>query len=158
MPMQRDRYPDDWEAISRRIRFDRAGGKCEQCGAPNLVEICRSTKDPMRWIEFDYNEGVFTYPDGTWIRMSEIPEEYDTDKWTRIILTVHHIGIDKPDGTPGDPHDKMDVRDENLIALCQRCHLLADLDEHITKARITRVRKKHEAIRDAGQLELWDGE
>jgi len=34
MPMNRSLYPDDWEAISRRIR-ERAGGKCEWCNAEN---------------------------------------------------------------------------------------------------------------------------
>lgn len=33
MPMQRDLYPADWEELSRRIRFERAGGACEWCGA-----------------------------------------------------------------------------------------------------------------------------
>ena len=33
MPMDRSRYPDDWEVISRRIRFGRAKGRCEFCGA-----------------------------------------------------------------------------------------------------------------------------
>jgi hypothetical protein len=34
MPIPRERralYPPDWRAISRRIRFDRAGGLCERC-------------------------------------------------------------------------------------------------------------------------------
>lgn len=30
-PMDRRRYPPDWEEISHRIRFVRAGGKCEGC-------------------------------------------------------------------------------------------------------------------------------
>lgn len=158
MPMQRDRYPDDWEEISRRIRFERAGNKCEQCGAPNGVEIVRSSEDPARWIWLDETDYIYKRPDGSWIRLSEMPDEYDILKYTRVVLTVHHIGVEKPDGTPGDMHDKMDCRDENLIALCQRCHLLADLPEHIRKARITRARKKREAQTDAGQLEMWDGE
>ena len=29
----KDRYPDDWDEISYRIRFERAGGRCEECGA-----------------------------------------------------------------------------------------------------------------------------
>jgi hypothetical protein len=40
MPMDRSRYAEDWEGISQRIRFDRAGGRCEwveedgaRCGA-----------------------------------------------------------------------------------------------------------------------------
>lgn len=37
MPMRRERYPDDWDEISRRIRFDRAQGRCEWpgCGGVN---------------------------------------------------------------------------------------------------------------------------
>lgn len=34
-PENRARYPKDWKAISHRIRFDRAGGRCEcegECG------------------------------------------------------------------------------------------------------------------------------
>ena len=31
----KDLYPPDWNEISRRIRFERAGGKCEECGAVN---------------------------------------------------------------------------------------------------------------------------
>jgi hypothetical protein len=33
MPIDRKRYPPDWKQISFRIRFERAGGKCEMCGA-----------------------------------------------------------------------------------------------------------------------------
>jgi hypothetical protein len=29
------RYPKNWPDISRTIRFDRAGGRCEECGAKN---------------------------------------------------------------------------------------------------------------------------
>lgn len=35
MPFHRSRYPADWEEISRRIRFERAAGRCEcegECG------------------------------------------------------------------------------------------------------------------------------
>lgn len=31
-PENRHRYPKDWKAISQRIRFDRAGGRCECAG------------------------------------------------------------------------------------------------------------------------------
>ncbi|MCJ7738946.1 MAG: hypothetical protein MUQ10_16795 [Anaerolineae bacterium] len=33
MPMNRSLYPPDWDEISRRIRFERAKGACEICGA-----------------------------------------------------------------------------------------------------------------------------
>lgn len=62
-----------------------------------------------------------------------------------------HLGTPHADGRPGDKHDKMDVRDENLAALCQRCHLNYDRDEHRVNAARTRRRKRIEA----GQMELW---
>lgn len=35
MPMRREDYPAGWPAISRRIRCERAGNRCERCGAAN---------------------------------------------------------------------------------------------------------------------------
>jgi hypothetical protein len=69
---------------------------------------------------------------------------------SRVILTVAHLGVPYPDGRPGNPHDKMDVREENLAALCQRCHLNYDRDEHKQNAATTRHHKRLAA----GQLEL----
>lgn len=31
MPMERDRYPDDWPKIAKDVK-DEAGWKCEECG------------------------------------------------------------------------------------------------------------------------------
>lgn len=69
---------------------------------------------------------------------------------SRVVLTVAHLGTPHADGRPGDKHDKMDVRDENLAALCQRCHLNYDRDEHIANAARTRRARKVAA----GQGEL----
>ena len=37
--MDRSKYPDDWDEISKRIRFERAGGCCE--GSPSYPD-CRA--------------------------------------------------------------------------------------------------------------------
>ncbi len=37
-------------------------------------------------------------------------------------LTIHHRGIPYADGRPGCPHDKHDLRRENLQVLCIPCH------------------------------------
>jgi len=74
--------------------------------------------------------------------------EAHPDTGSRVILTVAHLGVRHPDGRPGNPHDKLDVRDENLAALCQRCHLKYDRHEHNLNAAYTRWRKKVQA----GQL------
>ena len=64
---------------------------------------------------------------------------------SKVILTTAHLGTDTD-----NKHDKMDVRHENLKAMCQRCHLLFDLDEHKRNAANTRRQKKI----DAGQMEM----
>ena len=40
-PDDRDRYPDDWPEISDRIRFGRAGGRCECEGECGLGHVGR---------------------------------------------------------------------------------------------------------------------
>lgn len=129
MPMQRDRYPENWEEISRSIR-ERAGNKCEWCGLENGALGYRDERgkfwtDEMIAIELDGGE-----PGGKPLRR------------IKIILTVAHLGTAHADGTPGNKHDKMDCRDDNLAALCQRCHLNYDRDEHMANAAATRLRKK----------------
>lgn len=160
MPMDKARYPTDWADISKRIRFERAQGKCEWCGAPNGQQIIRSDIDPAQYIIWDEVNLVYTWPDGSWIKGSEVPDEYDITKerYTRVWLTVHHIGIDKADGTPGSPEDKMDVREDNLAALCNRCHLLADQPLHIRNRKATWSRNRHAAKEAAGQLRFLDYE
>lgn len=74
-------------------------------------------------------------------------EAFDTHRRT---MSVHHVGAPKDDGSPGDPHDKLDVRDCNLLALCAKCHLARDLPIHVKHAAETRRAKRVAA----GQLEL----
>jgi len=115
MPMDRSRYPGEWDAISRRIRTGRAGNACEWCGAAN------GRPHPVTG--------------------------------STVILTVAHLGTPHADGTPGDKHDKHDVRGENLAALCQRCHLNYDRADHVANAAATRRRKREQA----GQLAMAVG-
>ena len=68
---------------------------------------------------------------------------------SKVVLTTAHLGTDT-----GDKHDKMDVRPENLKAMCQRCHLIFDLDDHIAHAKETRTNNQLTAMRDAGQMEM----
>jgi hypothetical protein len=125
--MDRSRYPKNWNKISRQIR-EAAGQRCEQCGAPNYAAVARN------------EDGTPHVLSATEIEI--LNTAGDEDCITRIVLTVAHIGAPKPDGSPGDKHDKMDCRRENLRALCQRCHLALDLDDHIRHAAATRRRKR----------------
>ena len=47
------------------------------------------------------------------------------------MLTVAHLN-----------HDTTDNRDENLKAMCQRCHLRMDNELHVRNARATRMARK----------------
>lgn len=48
----------------------------------------------------------------------------------RVVLTVAHLN-----------HDPSDCRDENLKAMCQRCHLRYDVEHHQRNAAQTRRAK-----------------
>jgi len=111
--MDRSKYPADWPVISRRIRFERAGNRCEWCGVENY------TLHPLTF--------------------------------SKVILTTAHLGVEKPDGTPGDKADTMDCREENLAALCQRCHLNFDRDQHLANRIINRRLR----LVAAGQQEMF---
>lgn len=116
MPVDWKRYPANWKEIVAQVRA-RSGGQCEcegECGLHNGEDLYYEKR---RCIERDGEPAKFAKG--------------------KIVLTVAHLGIPKPDGSPGDKHDKMDCRLENLKHMCQRCHLRYDMDEHVQN------RKRH---------------
>jgi hypothetical protein len=53
MPIRRelrDLYPAHWRELSRRVRFERAGGLCQGCGRPHgaTVRACRTGGGTIR--------------------------------------------------------------------------------------------------------------
>lgn len=98
-PENRDRYPDDWKAISRRIRLERAGGRCECSGECGLHTVrCPAIHDKPHHLT-----------------------------GSRVVLTTAHL-----DHTPEN------CDDDNLVAMCQRCHLNYDRHHHAETAARTR--------------------
>lgn len=69
---------------------------------------------------------------------------------SQVTLTIAHLGTSHADGRPGNKHDTLDCRLENLARLCQRCHLRYDQDERHASAAATRRRRKIKA----GQQEM----
>ena len=70
-------------------------------------------------------------------------------------LEVHHVGAPYIDGRPGNPHDKHDIRPENLLPICFSCH---DEIEHVGAIRKTqRKRKKRRAERREAHRALGIG-
>lgn len=125
--MNRDIYPPDWPTISRNARA-RAGNRCQFCGIENGAVGYRERGQFVKIFdaESDIDESADAY-------------QLDGYKLITVVLTVAHLD-----------HNPDNWAEENLNALCQRCHLVHDIDHHARNAANTRRRKKIEA----GQLPL----
>jgi len=135
MPMDRARYPADWDAIVARIRA-RAGDRCEWpgCGLRNGAVIHRAWSGrawPVAWLHCrEGRVGCLGL---------EAPRQ-PVRSAIRIVLTVAHRC-----------HDPACAVETHLAAWCQAHHLRYDAARHAAHAAETRRRKR----RDAGQQELW---
>jgi hypothetical protein len=110
MPMRRKNYPVNWDAISHRIRFERARGRCEcegECGEDHHHTTYRSHghEEPR---EVDEKRCLATHGKRHPVTLSI------------VVLTVAHRDHDAASG---------DHSDRNLVAMCQRCHLAYDRTE-----------------------------
>ena len=116
---ERHKYPppEEWRSIRAHI-LNRAGHKCEWCGAPNERFIIR-------------------FPDGSIETRSEADLDaaaLDGERTVKIVLTIAHLDQDPTNNA-----------EENLAALCQRCHLHHDRKQHMFNAARTRSRKTGQA-------------
>lgn len=62
---------------------------------------------------------------------------------SNVVLTVAHLD-----------HDPSNCSDDNLRALCQKCHLTYDAQHHAKNAKVTRGLKRQAVIAATGQLSL----
>lgn len=134
-PIKRSLYPPDWPAISRRIRFVRAGGRCERCGVAHGAVGARDAAGQWR----DAAEIDALSP-------AALADLYPTLASRRLItvyLTTGHFDR--------DPSNNGDV---NLWSWCPRCHL--DYDRHDNWQR----RRRNQIARwvAAGQRKLFGKE
>jgi len=120
MPIDYRDYHPDWKAISLRIRKEMAQDRCEWCGRANGSVWLRGPG-----------------PDAEW---TPAAEGHQADallecgyRFTRVVLTVAHVD-----------HDKTNNAEDNLAALCQRCHLNHDRKQHAENRRFGRNWKKNQ--------------
>lgn len=123
-PENRDRYPPNWLEIRARILKRAENGHgwpcCEACGVPNYA--------------YGYRDTDGTFHDMGTRGMAEWAP--DGSKIIKIILTIAHLN-----------HTPEDVRDENLKALCQRCH-----NRHDAKTRRMGIVERARAVLALGDL------
>lgn len=113
-PEHRWLYPIDWRELSRLVRFERAGGRCDHCSRPHRETVLHLGDG--RW--YDRNDGHWRDGEGRSLRSSQAVAASDV-RTTRVVLACAHLN-----------HDPTDNRQRNLAALCQRCHILHDGPEH----------------------------
>lgn len=117
MPIRPDQmwfYPIDWKELSSEIRFKRAGSCCERCRRPHRHLIVHLGDG--RW----WDSVASAWRDGDGRRRRQRPGHVlDRARTTYVVLACAHL-----DHNPGNNAPR------NLAALCQRCHMLHDADEH----------------------------
>lgn len=126
MPIDRSRYPTNWEELSLSIKTA-ANWHCQKCNRP-----CR--KPGETWPKF-WSRIVSDCWDG----IALLPELRKPQRYT---LTTAHI-----DQNPGNNEP------ENLRALCAPCHLAHDLPFRTANAQAKRERNGQlSLIQSASQL------
>ena len=109
MPMDRRRYPTNWQVLSREVR-ERSGGRCEctgECGKGHQTRCEARQGDPS------------------------------TRSGWPVVLTSAHLwrGPCAAHDAAGIKCDDL----THLKAMCQACHLAYDLPHHQAKAAATRA-------------------
>jgi hypothetical protein len=118
-------YPIDWRELSAVIRFERAGSRCEQCGCP-YGETVLHLGDGRWW-----DEAAQTWRTGRWQKLKHGPRGTEQLRATRVVLAAAHLN-----------HDPTNNHPRNLKALCQRCHMLYDREEHLRRRAITYLARR----------------
>jgi hypothetical protein len=120
-PALRPLYPPNWPELSRRIRFERADGRCQACGRPH-GRVVRCLPDG-RW--FDPDGRTWRDGKGRPARWPDL-EQVARMRQTRIVLAAAHLD-----------HDPANNRLRNLRAMYQRCHLIHDRTYHAAQRWMT---------------------
>ena len=125
MPIRRQHlwlYPIDWRELSASIRFRRAKGRCEHCGRPHGKTV--QHLGDGRW----WDEARHTWRNGRGrpVGRLQAPDGTMATRTTRVVLATAHLD-----------HDPTNNRPRNLAALCQRCHILHDGEEHRRRRWLT---------------------
>lgn len=126
-PQLRPLYPFDWSQLSASIRFRRARGRCETCGRPHGEIVAHLGNGT--W----YDRQAAAWRDGRGRRLVRISARADDPALpvTRVVLAAAHLD-----------HDPTHNAARNLRALCQRCHMLHDAEEHRRQRWLTLHRRK----------------
>lgn len=128
MPIDKSRYPANWNAIALSIK-EQANWRCQHCGKP-----CRKPRETVK--------AFFNRLPLKW--RSQLMEEKDDKKLGvilvpvpgRFVLTVAHLDQNPANNKPS-----------NLAALCSVCHLRYDRPYKAQNRRAKLERNKNQISR-----------
>ena len=125
MPCDYTRYHPDWHRISRDIRQERAGNKCERCGVPNYtVRLYEDDRIFQEETGFAHYKQAREVADALYVATESSMPGNVVYRATVTVLTVAHLDHDIENNDPA-----------NLAALCQGCHLGHDRRDNWDKRR-----------------------
>lgn len=127
-PENRGRYPKDWKQIRERI-LKRADNRCEFCRAENHTRIARGAGE-FRNTYMTGDAQVFCANTGRLVGLVRM-DSFKLARMVDVVLTIAHLD-----------HVPENCSDDNLKALCQRCHLTYDALHHAKNAAVTRRLRK----------------
>jgi 5-methylcytosine-specific restriction endonuclease McrA len=128
MPMERSRYPDNWEAIALQVK-ESANWVCQNCGRQ-----CRKPGESL----YEFIDRIVG---GNWRDNCELCSQIGdhSQRWT---LTVAHLDQNPSNNAPS-----------NLKALCSGCHLKHDAPFRKANAYAKRERKGQLTILAIGECD-----
>lgn len=134
MSIDYNNYPTNWKTEIRPRILERADHKCEMCGVGNYAYGVRDAY-------------------GFWCDREELEElllDFDLfpvyPKSIKIVLTIAHL----------DDPDPMNCADDNLAALCQRCHLNYDRERNLKAQQVNRLKRIEEKRQANGERRLFE--
>lgn len=129
-PDLRPLYPPDWRELAARIKFERAGGRCEWCGRPHGERVW--VIQAGGWLDPETGE---RYDERGRALGMYLPSDWPAGRFVTTILTCAHLDQNPAHNDPA-----------NLAALCPRCHLRHDRRQHVQSAY--RNRRQRWAVAD----------
>lgn len=124
MPCDPKNYPANWKTEIRPRILERDGHCCKKCSVPNHA-IVGSISRVLR-AKFHAHHTA---------RVSREWYSEPGDPATVIVLTIAHLD-----------HDTANNADDNLAALCQKCHLYHDAKQHASARKAGRLARKNRGI------------
>ena len=131
-----------WHAL-RALVLERAGRKCEQCGAPHMAAIIRRPGEYGLTVPLP-GSGVWVsrHDDRTGVFLGNTWSDAYRGRSVKVVLTIAHLNHDPTDNDGWEPGQPVKpFGQSNLGALCQTCHLRHDHDHHRANAARTRRSK-----------------